>query len=288
MISRMLLPTFMLFILALSGCVTNFPFSYRSKVTVYEETLTDDIAYTFEVYPSSVYEGEKVKIRVKLVPKKTLKNVNISVVDPCIFTIPENRKKTITLGDLSANTQRIAKFELRAPETVEMNTKCKIKFKISYEASFSAISDVVVLSEAEYKERASSGTLNDIKISSSKTPSAVEARISFSEEQPFRDGEEVFMSVEYLNIGNGIPDKIEKNNIKINLPQNLEVEECSDYSGENELTLSKNIEFYEKKGGKSVCKLRAKANVPIDIGKLSISVKYKYEIEDYISVEVLP
>ncbi len=272
-----------LLFLFLSGCV-NYPVR-KGEFTSYSETKTNDLEYAVDLYPSEISAGESIKVRIKITPSKDIENVRVRISDPCILEVKRKEKK---LGDISANSQRIVNFELKAPSHVDIATQCKIKFEIEYEARFYSAQDIAVLSSAEYREKASSGKLGEIKISSSKIPSAIEIEVSFSEQEPFRDGKEMFMYIDYFNRGNGIPEPLK--NVALYIPSNLKVKECSsEYAlSPFKLSLSKEIEFYRNRAKRSVCKVEARANTPVDIQKLSVEAKYKYTLEDYVTVEVVP
>ncbi len=266
----------LILILFFCGCI-NFPNITAEKFSLAKEKHFEDLHYAIEIYPSSVAPGKILKLRVLLEPKKDLKNVVVSISDPCLFTIDGGAEKN--LGSLKANTRNYVRFDLRAPNHIEMETNCKIKLRITYIASFDVLTDVAVLSEAEKLAG------NKIAISKSKLPSALDVYLSFSKEQPFIDGEEVFMYINYRNIGNGIISELDEGNVVIDLPNNLRVKNCGDYAQfGNKLILNKKILFVDNRGETSACLFEARANSPIDIEKLSINGKYKYEIDDSIIV----
>ncbi len=287
--------TFISFMLFISGCI-DFG-AYRGQFVSKQEVTTNDLYYKVDVYPSEVYAGDTVKIRFGISSEKDLENVKVEIVDPCLFSVNGNTRSNDNndnivkdLQNLHKGMKKTATFELTAGN-VELETTCKIKFRITYDSYIKLVQDVVVLSDTEYKQREESGTLGEIEISSSKEPSSVEAELSFSEPQPFKENRNIQIYIKYVNVGNGRIDKIEKDSITIFFPKNLEVSQCNGYqkyqkSG-NQWKLSKELIFYEGETEKNSCTAKTKANIPLDSGKLVIEGKYKYVIEDTINIKIL-
>ena len=270
-----------LLVFFLSGC-TEFLGTYRAQFVTQQELSTNDVYYAVDVYPSEVYSGEKLKIRFRIIAEKDLENVRIKIIDPCLFDVA-NREKTFK--SLRKGMKKTVTFELKANE-VHMSTNCRIKFGIEYDSFIKLIQDVAVLSSTEYRQREESGTLDEIEISSVKEPSSVEVELTFSEVQPFKENRKVHILIQYRNVGGGIVKEL--SNVKITFPSNLEIESCSGYDRTgNYWWLSESLKFYNGKTQKAVCTAKTKANKPIDIGKILIEGKYKYEFEDYITVKIL-
>ncbi len=273
--TALLVPIF--FVLLISGCI-NLPSLASEKFSIAKEEGYEDLHYAVEIYPSVVWPGKTVKLRILIEPKRDLENVKVVIADPCLFSVEGKKEKF--LGNINANTRRYVHFSLKAPEKIDMKTQCEIKLKIIYQANFVVIQDIAVLSEAEEKT-------NHISISSTALPSALEISVSFSKTQPFLSGEKVFMYLDYRNEGSGIIGELNRGDVKIYLPNNLKLEECSDYSESEEgLILNRNIVFVNGKGKRSACLFRAVANSPVDIETMKISGKYKYEIDENVIVTV--
>lgn len=273
-----------LLVFFLSGC-TDFLNTYRAQFVIQQEFSTNDVYYAVDVYPSEVYSGEKLKIRFRIIAEKDLKDVKIKIIDPCLFEVEGINEKSV--GNLHKGMRKTVTFELNAKD-VEMNTNCRIKFKLTYISSTKLIQDVVVLSSNEYREREESGTLDEIEISSSKEPSSVDIDLTFSEAQPFRENRKIQIFIQYRNLGNGIVEKLEVGDVKITFPENLEIYSCSVYKKANSYwKLSEPLQFYNGETEKTVCNAITKANIPIDVGKILIEERYKYEFEDYINVKIL-
>ncbi len=266
-----------LLVLFFSGC-TNLPDLSTEKFSLEKEKHFEDLHYAIEVYPSSISPGKTLKLRILLEPKRDLKDVTVSITDPCLFTIDKSKAEK-KLGTLEANTRRYVRFKLKAPEDVEMETNCKIRLRITYTASFNVLTDVAVLSETEKLAK------SKVSTSTTKSPSALDVSVSFSKKQPFIEGEKVFIYIDYENKGNGIINELNEGDVEILLPSNLKLKSCEDYKkSANKLILNKKIIFIDNKGRRSVCLVETRANSPIDIEKLVISGKYKYEIDDSVIV----
>ncbi len=282
---------FVIGVLLLSGCIGNFnlPFAQANFITK-QEVLTDDIGYAIQVYPTEVMPGEDLRIRVKILPKKDITNVKVKILDTCDFTCKDGECEK-EISRISANSQRMVRFTLAAPESVVMEKDCEIRFAINYTANATIIRDLVVLSKTEYAERAKKGTLNEIKINEIKVPSSLDLDLKFSQSEALRSGEKVYMTINYRNKGSGVIDTLEKGSVVIEFPGNVKDENCDDYvkksDNDNLYELDKNIKFYGKESEKSVCEFTVNAKKPVDIQKMRITAKYKYETEDYIIVKLL-
>jgi hypothetical protein len=269
----------LLTIIFLSACVQIE--AIREQFVVVKEKHAEDIAYKLELYPLTVNPGKTLKINFLIEPNKDLRNFNLSLIDTCFFETSENEK---SFDFIKAGTTKILKFRLKAKD-VELETKCKIKFKMEYESDFTVMQDVVVLSKGEYEEREKSGTLGEFSIETVKTNNPLDVSISFSKPQPFVEEDEIYMYIDYMNVGDGIIGKIEKGKIKITLPENLILKECDDFKDGK---LSKDLVFIKGKAERSLCIFDTKTESPVDLGKLLIIGKYKYEISDYLIVRIVP
>ena len=278
-------------VLVLSGCIENLqiPILKEQFVTL-QEASSEDISYTIQAYPTEISPSKKLRIRVKIAANKDIENLWVNITDTCLFSSKNIAKHAEKLG---AGAQRVFSFSLQAPKSVDMEMDCWIRFKISYKANATLVKDIVVLSEREYTQRAKRGELSQLRGEEVKLPSVLNLKVTFSEPEPFKEKEELYMYIDYANLGSGIIEKIggSGTSIAIRFPDTLENVNCGEkFSCENNIcTLATNkfLEFFEGKAERTTCELQTKdIRKPISTGKLIVVAKYKYELEDYIIVKL--
>jgi len=285
-------------VLAVAGCVQ---FGQQASLGNPQLTQsTQDLILQTEFYPEEVKTGKEMNLGFLIEAKKPLQNVNLNIYDTCLFSVKESPQKmtgnprggniitadkdNTTIDLIQANTTKVLKFKLTAGQT-EFERDCNIAFKISYEANASVTQDFVVLSDAEYMERQRAGTLSAFDISYFKTDSPLDMALSFSEPQPFQNATEIYMNIDYTNIGSGFLDKLEKNSVEIVLPNNIEKSECNDFT---QGKLNKEKKFINNKAPSSTCKLITKTSRAVDAKRITVNAKYKYNLDNYITVKIKP
>lgn len=276
---KLILLNGLVFILLVSGCI-----QFEGTITSFDNPQfigeQKDLELQAEFYPEEIKTGKDLNLNFLINAKKNIEDITFNLYDTCLFTTAEKQKIKV----IRANTSKVIRLKLTAGET-EFERDCNIKFKLDYSANTSASQDVIVLSDVEYTERQRTNRLNEFTPQLTKIASPLDISISFSEEQPFQEETEILMNIDYYNIGTGFIDKIEKNNIQIIFPDNLELKECNDYT--NGL-LNKDLIFIKNKAKTSTCRFITKALQPIDAKNLLITGKYKYVIDNYITVKIKP
>ncbi len=270
---------FLFFMILLSGC-TNQKI-VKQEFSIQLQKSIDDLFYKVEVYPLKVPSDDELKLRVYLESKKTLKDFHLNFYDTCVF-IGKNTERKF---DLEKDSPKIIPFSFKAGK-VDLPTSCDLWFKMSYTADFEAVQDIIVMSDAEYEQRSRSNTLNEISAKFEEEKSPLHIILSFTEQQPFKEGREIGMKIEYENLGSG---DLEIKDLTIEVPNNLKPENCDDFEIDGQkLKLKDKKVFYGKRASSSLCLFKTKTNVPINIQKMKIYGTYKYELKDYINVEVTP
>lgn len=269
-------------VLAAAGCV-QFPTEQASLANPQLTRETQDLTLQTEFYPEEAKIGKTLNFGMLIEAKKNLANINIDIYDTCLFSLDKNKE---TLNLLKSNTTKVWRFKLTAGQT-EFERDCNIRFKISYEANASVTQDFVVLSDAEYMERQRAGTFGAFDISSFKTESPLDMAISFSEQQPFQTATDIYMNIDYSNIGTGFLDKLEKNSVDIVFPKNIDIEKtkCNDFTAGK---LNKEKKFISGKAPSSTCKFTTKSAGAVDAKRITANAKYKYELDNYITVKIKP
>jgi hypothetical protein len=208
-----------------------------------------------------------------------LKDVHLTIYDPCVFT--GNTEKDA--GEIKAN--RSATFSLKLTAgNVDMDKDCNVKFKLNYNTSYSLFQDIAVLSQSEYDQRETAGTLKNIPIQYSSPSSPLKITINLLGEQPFVTGEKYYMSIDYANTGSGFIE-VDKGDITITAPSNVNGFACdNDY--DSSLTLNKDLIFANNRASTSTCHFTTFTSQPLDIKSLTITARYKYVLYNSIIIKV--
>jgi len=250
------------------------------------EVKTDSEVYIrVEAIPKEVRSGRDVKIIIELRNKANynLKDVKLQAYDICVFDTNGNDVKII--DELKPNVTNLTSWEWKAKK-VTLPTDCSIKFRVEYEGEFSLFQDIVVLSESEYEMRQQAGTLHNIPIQTSSSPRPLKISVSFTEDQPFLDGYDVSMHINYAYIGNAFMD-VEAGDVNITFPNNSQPSDCEDYNiNGNTLLLKEPLKFINKRASPSICTFTAKASQPMDIKTLKLTATYKYILDNSLLIKV--
>ena len=240
-----------------------------------------DLYITADTIPTEVKAGRNVNVYFELRNKNNfnLNNVKLTVYDPCVFT--GDVEKLIT--QIKANSTY--KFSVKwTAGSVEFDTNCKVKFRVTYDAQYSLYQDIAVLTQEEYSIRESKGTLSSVPISSSYPASPLKISLSFSDSQPFVSDENYNLLIGYTNTGDGIIE-IGKGDITIKAPSNVKDFSCRGY--DSSLALNTSLNFIRGSAPTSSCSFTATTTQALNTKPLSITAKYKYNIDSSISIKVL-
>jgi len=250
-------------------------------------TDSPDALVKIGAIPSELKSGrsETITFEIQNMNSYDLKNVTVNVYDSCVFTGETSK----TINDIKKNVTSKFSWTWKT-EKSDIDQNCNIKFKLDYETSNSGGSsysqDIAVLSDTEYQARETAGTLNQIQIKFSYPNSPFRISLKFSDDQPFLNGENYYMYMDYTNAGKGFLDV---KSVTINVPANLNGFSCKDYNGGTtltSLTLNKVLNFVGNKASTSTCSFTASTSGPISILPLLITTDYKYSIYDSIPIKV--
>lgn len=261
-------------------------FPIEQALGSFEVKTDSEIYIRVDAIPKEVRSGRNVKITIELMNKANynLEDVKLQAYDTCVFNTNGEDFKTIT--ELRPNMTNLTSWEWTAG-VVTLPTDCVIKFRVEYEGDFSLFQDVIVLTESEYEMRQQAGTLHNIPIQTSSSFRPLKISVSFSEDQPFLDGTDVGMQINYAYTGNAFMD-VNEGGIVINVPENLQTLSCEDYDGVSTLTLKEPLEFINKRSSPSICTFTTKASQPMDMKTLSLTATYKYIIDNSLLIKVKP
>jgi hypothetical protein len=210
-----------------------------------------------------------------------LEGVSLNLYDTCVFEGDQPE----SIGTLKSN-RTITRSSTLTSQPVTLSRDCNIKFALSYNGKFTFYQDVIVLTQSEYNTRLLQGTLHNIPIKTSSSSSPLQISLTFSEEQPLLENTNVNAQISYAYTGSGFID-VGAGNVKINLPDNLEVsgDYCrNDY--DSSLSLINKLKFINKRASPTTCTFKVKASQLIDIKLLTITADYTYTIDGSIPVRV--
>jgi hypothetical protein len=244
------------------------------------DSESPDVFIEVNAIPTEVKAGRNINVFFELRNKNLydLKNVNLTVYDPCIFTGDMGKY----IDNIGAN--RTVSFSLKwTAGQADLDKDCNVKFRVSYDAEYSLYQDIAVLSKTEYEQREVSGTLHSIPVQSSFPDSPLRISLSFSEAQPFMENEKYYLHLDYRNVGGGVVN-VEEKAITIKVPENVKDFSCSDY--DSNLANKEALNFITNRASTSTCSFTTTTTPTMDIKSLSISAGYKYMLDSSIIIKV--
>ena len=246
------------------------------------EISNEDIYVNINVLPAEVMEGRNITIMFQVMNKASynLENVKLNLYDPCVFSGSGTEK---VIGTLRPNQTNSSSLVLKAG-SVTLPRDCEMKFRVEYEGKFSLSQDIAVLTEPEYNVRLLQGTLKSVPIGSLSSISPLKISLTLTQEQPLLSETTTDMEINYIYIGDGF---INVTSVVIKVPDNLQYLSCTDYTyAGGTLSLNKALKFINKRANPSICTFKTKANSPMDIESLFLTARYKYILDNSITVRV--
>lgn len=279
------------FIVLIAGCANFSGILAQLGVGAPRYTKTESISIRGEAIPGEVYSRENSRLYFNLENSgnTTLDNVNLEIIDPCVFS-PGNQNKFV--GRLEPTEFEDWNWRVRANE-VKMEKNCQVMYRTTYESEASSLYDIAVISEEEYLRLKKQGTMEqDISINYYKTNSPLDIQVEISRGQPLMSGNEFYLDLQVVNKGMGeTPGLVlPAGSLSVKYPNFLTFMGSNDFdpSGTG-LTLNKNVKFFDGKTKKMSCKFRVNRNVGIkEIGQFEVGLRYKYKINKVINVKVKP
>jgi len=268
-------------IILISGCI-EFPETKQSTFGFSENIANSDVYLSISSLQNETKTGRNVTLRFNVTNKRgsDIEDIEVNAYDQCAFS----GEYLYNIDVIEPNRTKIWNWKWLT-EDVQFERECEIKFKTDYYSEFILSQDIVVLSETEYYSREQAGTLSDLEPLSSSTSSPLSIQLTFSDYQPFLDGDSISMNIKYSNIGGGFVDV---QSIEMRIPDNLEGN-CNHYvkSG-NIYTLDKGLTFYNNEAPQSTCIFTLKASQPIDVNSIQLTAYYKYSFDNSMIIKVKP
>jgi len=229
MLKPQLLALLVLVMLA-AGCVSlpgmKAAVSYGSL-----ESVTEDLSVSGEVFPKEVTSDRSLDLVFNFVNQQgeiELKGITQTVYDRCLFSLKEGSADSWTFDLLPNHTaQKTANYQIG---TVDFGRDCALRFITTYTGQARISQTVAALTMQEYDAQDIAGTLGETPLYYSSTTNPLSLAASFSPEQPFREGDTVYMYLDYSDVGSGFLDKLSTGDVEIMQPANLQLVSCDDYS----------------------------------------------------------
>ncbi len=277
-----LLLILVLLIVAVSGCIANFPFAQQAGIlnpTVVSET--PDISVKAEAVPLEVRSGKNLALFFEVDALKDLKDVSLNVTDMCLFS---GDLKGLEIPDMKEGRGRSFKETLTAG-SVDFDTGCQIRFKANYSASLMATQDIIVLDDAEFLGEQNSGKIGERIPQFVSTSNPLRVSFSFSDPQPFQNGTDEFMYISFS--ANAGLQKLDKGSVQLTMPNNANIT-CDDYTADGgKLVLNRGLVFTNGDAKKSTCKISAQARQSVDSKTIQLTANYLYAIDNSINVKIM-
>ncbi|MCD6477262.1 MAG: hypothetical protein J7K26_03870 [Candidatus Aenigmarchaeota archaeon] len=276
----------LLSIVVISGCIS---IPGIGKASIGEQGIFNiqnpDISIDIKPSTTEVKSGRQISLKFHLTSNQNdLFNILLNVYDQCIFT----GDNLYSIDSLKHGRSKSWIWRWKAGST-EFPMNCKIKYRVSYISNFTLFHDIISMKESEYYSRQERGTLNEIKLLSNSTTNPLDIKIRFSEQQPFIEGEEYNMYIDYSYSGNGYIEKLE--NVTIKIPDFINDIKCSGYDYDKEthtLKLNRDLNFYNKKGPQTTCTFTTQLSDPLEIQKITLTANYIYKFDNSLLINVKP
>ncbi len=251
-----------------------------------ETTENPDIYLKIESSASEIKSGRNLQLQCTITNKGgvSLNNVVVRAYDQCLFT----GNNTKIINEIKPNRTSLWNWRWESGNT-DFERDCEIRFRTEYNATAITSSTVNVLTESEYYARESQNTLDEIKSTSILTDSALKITLTWSEDQPFLEDEDVFAYINYDDVGHGMIRQLEKGSVVVKVPENLAEAECSSFEKvEDEFILNSPLKFVNKRAPSTTCKFKTNATQPIESGEFRITANYKYQFDNSLLLKVTP
>jgi len=274
-------------ILLISGCVGQEGGAFVSMLNI--QLIgggPEDTVITAKV-PEFARKDRDFNWQLVVEPSVDIRDVKIEVYDTGLFEPWEGSKGPFFKDLIKANNTETfsLKYHMGDPGLAE---ETKIKLRMFYSSNSSISTTVAVLSEVEYFERKSAGTLGEIPITTWASTNPLKISVSWSDQQPLLDSQEVQMYIDYQNTGKGFIEKLGPGDVYFVIPGNLEFRACDDYGLEgNRIVLKREIDFVQKRAKRSTCTFKAKASEAIDSRSIVGIAIYRYEIDEEVRVPII-
>ena len=288
-----------IFVVAAAGCVGQGGDVLKSIIDVPVLTsagTSEDLTITAKI-PEFARQNRNFNWQIVAQPTTDIKDFSIDVYDTCKFT-PVSDDDIPTPVEIKANRTKTYTLTYSLG-TIDFEGDCAVKFKTEHKVEATASATVIALSDTEWQQRKSDGTLSELPVSTYNSNSPLKVSIGWSEDPRFLDASTIQMYVDYSNLGSGSIRNLAAGSVKITIPSNLKITDpkCDDYiqtsvgvppENYTVLELSKSIDFVAKKAKRSTCNFKVDASgETIKSQSITAVAEYNYETDNSVKIPLL-
>ena len=250
-------------------------------------TTHENLILETQTIPEDVYEGRSTTIFFDVHNRGNVTiNIELEMTDIGEFSTPQISK---SIDELEEGEMETWNWKLDSNHDVHDELKQELRYELSYESESSALYDLIAMSEDEYVRLEREGRLGETELFYYKTNSPVDIDLSLSKEQPFFGGLEFYLYLSFTDLGGGAVDSLSGDDVTVHYPSFLEFVESSDFqSSDGVLTLSRPLEFYNKKTKKTSAKFRVSGIKVSEIEQFRVEANYIYTYHKTINIKIKP
>jgi hypothetical protein len=291
-------------ILFISGCVGMPDFfsglTGTQKSKVKEQPLDVITVQNINTLPKPpINTGDQFSISfevINLEEEREVEEVSYSLLDTglCERFAGDDVSKSFTPPSFLPKQDEFVEWTFRTPtaeDLVHINSKCPVRFKVSY--SFDAISEmeVDVISKAKYDQLQQSGEFQTFVPTLSLGRGPLRIILEFGASQPIKTDTTLPIYVTVEDKGTGLYATIPDGALNLTVPAGFSLEGCGDRFGCTGSTCSNsgNIMMIEKKSPTFRCSLRTPSEGTVAFEKVYIiesGLHYTYDITKQVDVDI--
>lgn len=291
-------------ILFISGCVGMPDFfsglTGTQKSKVKEQPLDVITVQNINTLPKPpINTGDQFSISFEvtnLEEEREVEEVSYSLLDTglCERSAGDDVSKSFTPPSFLPKQDEFVEWTFWTPtaeDLVHINSKCPVRFKVSY--SFDAISEmeVDVISKAKYDQLQQSGEFQTFVPTLSLGRGPLRIILEFGASQPIKTDTTLPIYVTVEDKGTGLYATIPDGALNLTVPAGFSLEGCGDRFGctGNTCSNSGNIMMIEKKSPTFRCSLRTPSEGTVAFEKVYIiesGLHYTYDITKQVDVDI--
>jgi hypothetical protein len=288
-------------ILCISGCVGMpdiFNLTSTQKTKVKEQPLDVITVQNINVLPKPpINTGDEFSISFEvtnLEEERDVKDVSYELLDTglCERFAGDNVSKSFTPPSFLPKQNEFVEWTFTAPtaeDLVHINSKCPVRFKVSY--SFDAISEVEVdvISEAKYIQLQQSGEFQTFVPTLSLGRGPLRIMLEFGASQPIKADTTLPIYITVEDKGTGLYATIPDGKLSLTVPSGFILEGCGERFGCSGSTCSNNdnIMMIERKSPTFRCSFKTPSSVTIEkVYSIEAALNYTYDITKQVDVDI--
>ena len=204
-------------VLFVSGCVEGTGFGEWMGVGAEEREEPDDVLSidNERVSPSTVNEGDIFEFSFELsnlFERESAENVDVRLYDSGRCD-NETDRNPIDGDSIFEGATRVVEWEFQAPEDISVTRTCDLHYDVKYDFDAHTTSDFYIMGEDVSRD----DEVAQVSPSVGKARGPLKIDISFSGEQPFRNGTTIPFQIVLKNAGDGKLDDLNPEDVNITL-----------------------------------------------------------------------